>query len=609
MDNLDLRKKFLKFFEKRGHTVIPSAPLVPENDPTVLFITAGMHPLVPYLLGQPHPSGKRLTNFQKCLRTDDIDEVGDATHNTFFEMLGNWSLGDYWKKEALSWSWEFLTSKDYLNIDSEKIYVTVFAGDQDAPKDVESIEIWQSLGVPKERIFEYGKKENWWGPAGETGPCGPSTEMFIDSGKEHDPKFGEKCHLHCNCLRYVEVWNDVLMQYNKRSDGTFEPLKQRNVDTGMGLERMTMILEGKSSIYETELFNSIMETIRTLSSPDRYDDKSARIIADHIRAVVFLIVDGITPSNKERGYILRRLLRRAAVKMFRMSSRSTLRNLETIGLEVLAIYNGLYNIDSENSNQVDLVGRVINEEVSRFSDTLDRGLKEFQKTVEPLVQQKKEKNLPFFPVPGIFAFHLYDTYGFPPELTDEMAKEAGLSGVNWEEYRREFEKHQALSRAGAEAKFKGGLADQSEQTSRLHTATHLLQAALRQVLGPYVYQKGSNITAERLRFDFSSPEKVTEEQLKRVEELVNQKIKEDLPVKREEMGTEEAKRLGSLGLFTEKYGERVSVYTIDRSGEIFSKEICGGPHASQTGSLGRFKIIKEEAVSAGVRRIKAVLED
>ncbi|MCL5411517.1 MAG: alanine--tRNA ligase, partial [Patescibacteria group bacterium] len=596
-------------FEKRGHTVIPSAPLVPENDPTVLFITAGMHPLVPYLLGQPHPSGKRLTNFQKCLRTDDIDEVGDATHNTFFEMLGNWSLGDYWKKEALSWSWEFLTSKDYLNIDSEKIYVTVFAGDQDAPKDVESIEIWQSLGVPKERIFEYGKKENWWGPAGETGPCGPSTEMFIDSGKEHDPKFGEKCHLHCNCLRYVEVWNDVLMQYNKRSDGTFEPLKQRNVDTGMGLERMTMILEGKSSIYETELFNSIMETIRTLSSPDRYDDKSARIIADHIRAVVFLIVDGITPSNKERGYILRRLLRRAAVKMFRMSSRSTLRNLETIGLEVLAIYNGLYNIDSENSNQVDLVGRVINEEVSRFSDTLDRGLKEFQKTVEPLVQQKKEKNLPFFPVPGIFAFHLYDTYGFPPELTDEMAKEAGLSGVNWEEYRREFEKHQALSRAGAEAKFKGGLADQSEQTSRLHTATHLLQAALRQVLGPYVYQKGSNITAERLRFDFSSPEKVTEEQLKRVEELVNQKIKEDLPVKREEMGTEEAKRLGSLGLFTEKYGERVSVYTIDRSGEIFSKEICGGPHASQTGSLGRFKIIKEEAVSAGVRRIKAVLED
>jgi alanyl-tRNA synthetase len=591
INSLELRKKYLEFFGQKGHARIPSAPLVPENDPTVLFITAGMHPLVPYLLGQPHPAGKRLVSVQKCLRTDDIEEVGDATHNTFFEMLGNWSLGDYWKKEALEWSWEFLTSKEWLGLDGARIYVTIFAGDQDAPRDTESLGIWRSLGVPPERIFEYGKDKNWWGPAGETGPCGPDSEMFFETGREHDVKFGEKCHPNCDCGRFVEVWNDVFMQYNKKADGTFEPLKQKNVDTGMGLERMTMILEDKESIYQTDLFISLMEEIKSLST--RYHERSARVIADHLRAAVFLIADGVVPSNVERGYVLRRLIRRAIRYGRTLEIKG--RFIGDLALTVVKDYQSLY---PQLKAAAEKISRQLTGEEEKFNQTLEGGLKEFEK----LAREEGRKK-----ISGGEAFRLYETYGFPFEITQELAKERGLE-VDEMGFRESLRKHQELSRAGAVERFRGGLADQSEETTKLHTATHLLQAALREVLGPHVYQKGSNITSERLRFDFSHPQKLTEEELKKVEDLVNQKISQDLVVRREEMTRAEAERLGAIGLFDEKYAAKVSVYLIGPKGAEFSKELCGGPHVDQVGKLGRFKIVKEEAVSAGVRRIKAILE-
>ena len=595
MTSNDLRKKFLEFFKSKGHTIIPSASLVPENDPTVLFTTAGMHPLVPFLLGEPHPDGKRLVNAQKCLRTDDIDEVGDDRHNTFFEMLGNWSFGDYFKKEAIEWSFEFLTSSEWLGLDPNNLYVSVFEGDSDASRDNESIAVWQDVfrktGIEAkigERIFLYPKKKNWWGPAGATGPCGPCTEMFYFTGKEHDPRFGEACHINCDCGRYLEIWNDVFMEYDKKEDGNFVPLKQKNVDTGMGLERMTHILQKTESIFETDLFWPIIQKIEELSEK-KYGEHQRlfRIIADHLRASAFLIADVVAPSNIERGYVLRRLIRRA-IRFGRMIGINNPFCRE-IALTVIAVFDEIY---PELARRKIAILDALSGEEEKFSKTIMRGLKEFDRTID------RQGN-----VSGIDAFNLYQSYGFPLEMTIELAKEKNIN-VNESEFSGEFKKHQELSRAGSEAKFKGGLADHSEVAARYHTATHLLHQALRDILGPHVFQKGSNITAERMRFDFSHPQKMTPEELKKVENIVNEKIKENLNVHYEVRTVEEAKEMGAIGLFEGKYGENVSVYSVGN----YSKEICGGPHVKYTGEIGKFRIIKEEAVSAGVRRIKAAIE-
>lgn len=580
MTSDELRQKYLKFFEKKGHKIIPSASLVPEHDPSVLFTTAGMHPLVPYLLGQPHPAGKRLVNYQKCLRTDDIDEVGDAIHHTFFEMLGNWSLGDYWKQEAIAYSYEFLTKE--LQLEPERIYVTCFGGDKDAPKDIESAEIWKSLGIPDERIYFYGKKENWWGPVGETGPCGPDTEIFYELPSQ---PCSPNCQPSCNCGHFSEIWNDVFMQYNKTAEGKFEPLKQKNVDTGMGLERVLAVAQGLDDDYQTELFLPAIQKIEELSNL-KYTDhlKEFRINADHLRAAVFIIADGVAPSNKERGYVLRRLIRRAALQLKRLD----ITDLKKAGLEIAEVFIQIMGpVYPELENNHTSIIQIIEVEINKFNQTLDRGLKEFNKLPE---------------INGKIAFDLFQTYGFPLELTEELAAEKGFK-IDPEEFRKEFEKHRELSRKLSAGMFKGGLGEQSEVTTKYHTATHLLHAALRQILGEHVQQKGSNITTERLRFDFSHPEKLTEEQLKQVENLVNQKIKENLPVSDEEMDKEDALKCGALGFFTEKYGDRVRVYSISD----FSKEICGGPHIKNTGELGAFKIIKEESAGAGIRRIYAIL--
>lgn len=580
MTSGELRKKYLKFFESRGHKVIPSASLVPENDPSVLFTTAGMHPLVPHLLGQPHLAGKRLTNVQKCVRTDDIDEVGDAIHHTFFEMLGNWSLGDYWKKEAITWSYEFLTQE--LKLDPNRLYVTCFSGDEDAPKDTESAETWESLGIPKERIFFYGKKENWWGPVGETGPCGPDTEMFYEfPGKPCGPN----CQPSCNCGHFSEIWNDVFMQYNKTKEGKFEPLKQRNVDTGMGLERALAVANGLDDDYQTDLFAPIIETIVQVTGK-KYEEnkKEFRIIADHLRAAVFIIADGVEPSNKERGYVLRRLIRRSVVQLKKLGVKPLKDAGKEIAEAVINLMKGAYHELEKNYPHII---QTLENEIKKFNQTLEKGLNEFNKLSS---------------INGKIAFDLFQTYGFPLELTEELVAEKGFK-IDPEEFRKEFEKHKELSRAASAGMFKGGLGEQSEITTKYHTATHLLHTALRKTVGTHVAQKGSNITSERLRFDFSHPEKLTDEQLKEVEDLVNQKIKENLPVSFEEMNKEDALNCGALGFFTEKYGDRVRVYSISE----FSKEICGGPHANSTGELGTFKITKEESAGAGIRRIYAIL--
>ena len=590
----DLRQMYLDFFKSKGHTVIRSASLIPENDPTVLFTTAGMHPLVPYLLGEKHPAGTRLVDVQKCVRTGDIDEVGDESHCTFFEMLGNWSLGDYFKKEAISWSYEFLTDEKWLGIDKDKLYFTCFAGDEHAPLDMAAFETWRSMGVDEDHIFFLPKENNWWGPAGITGPCGPDTEMFIDTGK---PACGPDCSPACDCGKYLEIWNDVFMEYNKQADGSFLPLEHKNVDTGMGLDRTIAILQGKSSVYETDVFAPIIAKIEELSGKkyegaDDETKKAFRIVADHIRCSTFMIGDekGITPSNVDQGYVLRRLLRRAIRFAGKLGIAEG--NLSKISKVVIDKYAHAY--DELHTNEKKILAEIEKEE-ERFQKTISQGLKEFEKTVE-----KMQGDI----IDGKSAFRLYDTFGFPIEFTLELAEERGLK-VDKEGFDKAFEHHQELSHAGAEQRFKGGLADTSEQTARLHTATHLLNAALRKHLGEDITQKGSNITAERLRFDFNFDRKVERDELDQLEEYVNEAIAAGLDVVEEEMSVDEAKKQGAMGVFDSKYGEIVKVYTIPG----YSKEICGGPHAKNTAELGHFKIKKEQSSSAGVRRIKAVLEN
>ncbi len=589
-----LRQMWLDFWKNKGHAIISSASLIPENDPTVLFTTAGMHPLVPYLLGEKHPSGSRLSDVQKCVRTGDIDEVGDASHCTFFEMLGNWSLGDYFKNEMIPWSYEFLTDQKYLGIDPSRLAVSVFAGDGDCACDTEAAELWEKAGISKERIFYLPKENNWWGPAGVTGPCGPDTEMFIDNGK---PACCENCSPACDCGKYLEIWNDVFMQFNKTAEGSYEPLKQKNVDTGMGLERVLCILQNKKSVYETDLFAPIIAKIEEISGKNYNDNeqttRAIRIIADHIRTSVFMIGDekGVSPSNVDQGYILRRLLRRAI--RFAKSLEIEMGNLSKVAEVVVSVYKDVY---PELVVNHDRIIEEINTEEARFEKTLQSGIKEFEKVCGYLVGDT---------LSGKLAFKLYDTYGFPIEMTIELAKEKGLK-VNVEDFDKAFREHQEKSHAGAEQKFKGGLADHTEATSRLHTATHLMHAALKKVLhDENANQKGSNITEERLRFDFTFPRPMTKEEIAQVEELVNQAIAADVPIVCEEMTVDEAKKRGAVGLFTNKYGELVKVYTM---GE-YSMEICGGPHANRTGELGHFRIVKEQSSSAGVRRIKAVLEN
>ena len=584
----EIRSKYLDFFKSKGHAVIPSASVIPENDPTVLFTTAGMHPLVPYLLGAKHPEGTRLTDVQKCIRTGDIDEVGDDTHCTFFEMLGNWSLGDYFKKEAISWSFEFLTSKEYLGLDKDKLYFSVFAGDEDAPRDMEAFNYWREMGVAEDHIFFLDKKHNWWGPAGVTGPCGPDTEMFIDTGKE---KCSENCNPACSCGKYVEIWNDVFMQYNKTAEGTFEPLAQKNVDTGMGLERVLVALNG-GSVFDTDLYAPIMNKIKELTAKDITEGenkKSARIIADHIRTATMIIGDrrGVTPSNVDQGYVLRRLIRRAIRHTMKLEMPE-----DTIVLIAQEVINEYKDIYTELADNKDKILTELEKEREKFSKTLGQGVREFEKLIAKGITK----------IDGEKAFRLYDTYGFPLELTIEIAAEKGVE-VDEEGFKEFFAKHQEKSKAGSEARFKGGLADSSEETAKLHTATHLLLASLRKVLGDTVYQRGSNITAERLRFDFSFDRKVTREELDQVEALVNEAIKANIEVECKEMSVDEAKAEGAMGIFDDKYGNMVKVYTI---GDV-SKEICGGPHAKNTGDLVNFKIKKEESSSSGVRRIKAVI--
>jgi alanyl-tRNA synthetase len=580
MNTKELKKKYFEFFKSKQHKLISSASLIPEHDPTVLFTTAGMHPLVPYLMGEKHPSGKRIVDVQKCIRTGDIDEVWDPSHLTFFEMLGNWSLGDYWKKEAIEWSLEFLTSKKWLGLDKNKLYISVFAGDKDAPKDEESAEIWRSLGITEERIFYLPKEDNWWGPAGSTGPCGPDTEMFYDTGID---KCSKDCKPGCSCGKYFEVWNDVFMQYNKTEDGKYIPLKQKNVDTGMGVERTAAMLQGKNSVYEIESFAPIVERIK--SGAKVQDIKSIRIITDHLKAATFILAENITPSNLDQGYILRRLIRRS-IRHFRLLGIEKENFTSEIAKIVIDIYKDDYNELKKNKN---FILDEFEKEEKKFKKTLETGLKEFNKL----------KNIK---ITGKEAFVLFSSYGFPLEMTQELAEEKGLH-INKEEFEKEFKKHQELSRKGAEKRFKGGLADSSEESKRLHTATHLLNEALRKVISKDIVQKGSNITPERLRFDFNFDRKLTPEEIKKIEDLVNKKIKESIPVRKEEMSLEEAKKKNAQGVFEHKYTDRVSVYT---AGD-FSIEICGGPHVKNTKELGRFKIIKEESCAAGIRRIKAVL--
>ena len=584
MKAIEIRTKYLKYFEKHGHKIIPSAPLIPENDPSVLFTTAGMQPLVPYLLGEKHPEGKRITDYQKCLRTNDIDEVGDNRHLTFFEMLGNWSLGDYFKKESVQMSFEFLTKE--LGIPAEKLSVTCFAGDEDAPRDEFTAQCWKDAGIPEERIYFYGKDDNWW-IAGEEGPCGPDTEMFYDTGK---PACSENCQPSCDCGKYVEIWNNVFMEYFKSKDGTYTKLKQQNVDTGLGLERMTMLLQGKETPFDTELFAPVMDRLKELSKVDIIE--SRRIVAEHLRASMMIIADGGRPSNIDRGYVLRKLIRRMARHLNKMQiDLSELSNLIELDIDIL---KELY---PELEKNKDTIKQVIIEEKDKFMKTLSHGEKEFEKAINKAKQENRDV------IDGQTIFKLYETYGFPPEITADLAKEQGFK-IDNSEFEKLFKEHQEKSRMGSEHKFKGGLAEQNEKTIAYHTATHLLHKALQMVLGDHATQKGSNITTERLRFDFSHPEKMTKEQLQQVEDIVNEQIQRDLPVTCEEMTLEEAKNAGAMGLFESKYGDKVKVYTIGD----FSKEICGGPHVKHTGELGHFKIKKEESSSAGVRRIKAVLE-
>lgn len=593
MKSNELREKYIKFFIEKGHKQIPSAPLVPENDPTTLFTSSGMQQLVPFLKGTPYPAGeKRLVDSQPCFRSQDIEEVGDNRHTTFFEMLGNWSLGDYFKKDQLSWIWQFLTEE--LKLPKEKLHVTVFEGDNQIPKDTESAAIWKELGVVEDHIHFYGAKKNWWSrsgapeqmPVGEIG--GPDSEIFYEFEQvEHDKKFCESCHPNCDCGRFLEIGNSVFIEYEKTTDG-FKPLPQKNVDFGGGLERLTAATENEPDIFKTDLLWPIIEDFQEEFSAIKYGSdenftRNIRIIVDHMKAAVFLIKNGVIPSNKLQGYVLRRLLRVSAAKLVAAPGPMP-QFLRSLPNKIIDIYKDTNYFSDKDKEYITLV---ISEELNRFAKTLDQGLKEFHKLKE---------------ITGKEAFNLFQTYGFPWELTAELAKENGID-VNKQEFEEEFKKHQELSRTASAGMFKGGLGEQSEITTKYHTTTHLLHASLRKILGEHVQQKGSNITAERLRFDFSHPEKLTEDELKQVEDLVNEKIKENLPVTSEVMDKEQALNSGALGFFTEKYGDKVTVYTIGN----FSKEICGGPHVENTSELGTFKIIKEESAGAGVRRIYATL--
>ncbi len=584
LDSNSLRKKYLDFFAKRGHTVIPSASLIPENDPTVLFTTAGMQPLVPYLLGQKHPGGKRLTDVQKCVRTGDIDEVGDDTHCTFFEMLGNWSLGDYFKRESIAWSYEFLTKE--LGISPDKLAVTVFAGDEDCPRDEESAARWKEMGIPEDRIFYLPKENNWW-IAGTTGPCGEDTEIFyIDESKPGESPADDGG-------KYVEIWNNVFMHYYKHPDGSYTELQQKNIDTGMGLERTLMTLNGYRSVYDTDVLRPVAELLRKKISCDSAEaERAVRIIADHTRTATFILGDprGVAPSNVDRGYILRRLIRRAVRFARQLGLDASV--LSECAAEYIAIYGDFYTELKENSEKILEELRL---ETEKFDKTLHQGLKEFEKLLGYIKDNR---------ISGKAAFRLYDTYGFPPEMTVELSREHGVT-VDMEGFTRAFNEHQQKSKAGAEQKFKGGLSDSGAETTRLHTATHLLMEALRRVLkDPTIMQKGSNITPERLRLDFNFPRPLTAEEIAAVEEKVNEAIAADVVVTCEEMTPDEAHAQGAVGVFGDRYGDVVKVYTMGG----YSKEICGGPHAAHTGELGRFKIVKEQSSSAGIRRIKAVLE-
>jgi alanyl-tRNA synthetase len=611
----ELRQKYLDFFREKEHAIIPSAPLVPENDPTVLFTTAGMHPLVPYLMGEKHPEGKRLANVQKCVRTGDIDDVGDNRHLTFFEMLGNWSLGDYFKKEAIEWSWEFLTDKKWLGLDASRIYVTVFEGDENAGQDDESIKIWQEqyvkAGIKAEvagdkivnkekRIVPLPKDDNWWGPAGQTGPCGPCTEMFYDVAPEKGEIKGDFNNLVDN-FRLIEIWNDVFMEFNKTATGSFEKMAQQNVDTGMGLERTIVVVTGKDNVFDTDLYGTIIKKIEEISGKrylEEANKRPMRIIADHLKAATFMVADGVVPSNVERGYILRRLIRRA------------IRQGKILGIEkdftsqiakvVIGEYGEPYPELEKNKEKI---FEELQKEENKFRETLEKGLRQMQE----IIAESRKAEI----ISGEKAFYLFSTFGFPLELTREIAKEHEIT-VDEDGYHNEFVKHQELSRTASAGQFASGLADHSEEVKKLHTATHLLNAALKKVLGGHIEQKGSNITGERLRFDFSHGQKMSKEEMEQVEKLINEVIVQNIKVECEEIATDDAKAAGAVGVFGQKYGDRVKVYSIGNSSTSseppFSREICGGPHVERTGELGKFRIIKEEASSAGVRRIKAVLE-
>ena len=599
----DLRQKFLDFFESKQHAILPSASLLPDNDPTTLFITAGMHPLVPYLLGQPHPAGKRLASIQKCVRTTDIDEVGDPTHLTFFEMLGNWSLGDYFKPETIAWSWEFLTSPTGLDLDKEKLFVSVFAGDEDAPRDDESIAIWQDIfqreGIshPEKRIFKYPKSENWWGPAGMTGPCGPDTEIFYYTGTDDPFASDFSDEPAADNSDFIEIWNNVFMQYNKQSDGDFIPLSQHNVDTGLGLERMLAILnwiQGElpvADLYQTQLFKPSIELLEKVSDKSYLESdsgQSMRIMADHLRSAVFMVQDGVVPANKERGYILRRLIRRAVRELHKLGVEHS--QFNQIIEELIKTFTDNPEYVSQypeiQTNQTQ-INQTIVQEVSKFTKSLAKGLREAEKHEQ---------------LTGEIAFQLYQTYGFPLEMTVEIAQERGQQ-IEVADFQIEFKNHQELSRQQSAGTFKGGLADHSAVVTRFHTATHLLHSALRQVLGDHVHQEGSNITADRLRFDFSHPQALTDTELQQVENWINDQIKADLPVSKSSMPKDEALESGALAFFKEKYPNIVTVYTIGDEDKWVSRELCGGPHVSHTSEIGEVEIFKQKASSAGIRRV------
>ncbi|MCL1994564.1 MAG: alanine--tRNA ligase [Spirochaetes bacterium] len=607
MNAEELRKKYIDFFVSKGHAHIHGKSLLPENDPTVLFTTAGMHPLVPYLLGEDHPAGNRLVNYQKCIRTGDIESVGDTSHLTFFEMLGNWSLGDYFKEGAIEMSFEFLTSPKWLGIPIEKLAVTVFEGEEGVPRDDESVAVWKKLGIPENRIAYLPREDNWWGPAGTTGPCGPDSEMFYYIG---DAPCSHDCKPSCACGKWLEIWNDVFMQYNKKADGSYEPLARKCVDTGMGIERTVAILNGKTSVYDIEIFTPIIKAIGQAAGgytygSDEEKDRSVRIIADHVRAATFVLGDprAVSPSNAGAGYVLRRLIRRAVRHGRKLIHAETpdaklAAFLSPIASVVIDLFKGAYPELEEN--RASIAGELDREE-NKFIETLQKGEHEFEKLLPNLLKDPRKV------MPGRLAFKLYDTYGFPIELTEELAKEQGLS-INREEFDEAFKKHQELSRAQSEQVFKGGLGDQGEMAVRYHTATHLMHKALKIVLGEHVAQKGSNITADRMRFDFSHHSPMTETEIKSVQDIVNEQIQKNQPVSMELMTKEEAEKSGATALFGEKYEEQVKVYRIGTEEASFSREVCGGPHVDSTGTLGNFKIQKEQSSSAGVRRIRAVLE-